>query len=258
MNSHPDSKAHSRRLHPLKSKKNGPPRKAAPTKAREPQDPPSKNEDGGTRQNLSQKLLLVCGGLPSGAAVIGFKTLAVWNVPDGGVQRVSRMNAAQIVWDWRIQQLPVLSAVGGEEQCSDLPITQQTLSEVAEPAVKSVVTPLCCGCQVLPRSVLRSILPASPRRQACFSPGATMRRRSVVACCTRSAVYPALTGATCAEATFCASCRGYFDALGHTLRLFLLFFIGRRVRSGADRSRSGVQVVAQLTPWSGSSPHKWK
>src|SRR5208283_5409963 len=86
----------------------------------------------------------------------------------------------------------------------DLPITQQTLSEVAEPAVRSAVTPLCCGLQVLPRSLLRSILPASPRRQACFSPGATMRRRLVVAWCTRSAVYPALTDATCAEATFCA------------------------------------------------------
>ncbi len=45
------------------------------------------------------------------------------------------------------------------------PTTQQTFPEVAEPAVRSVVTPLFCSIQVRLLSVLCSIFPLEPTRQ---------------------------------------------------------------------------------------------
>src|SRR5208283_2090596 len=55
-----------------------------------------------------------------------------------------------------------------------LPAIQQTLSEGAEPARRSAVTPLVCSFQDLPASVECSNFPAGPMRQAWFLFGAMM------------------------------------------------------------------------------------
>ena len=57
------------------------------------------------------------------------------------------------------------------------PTIQQTLSEVAEPVVRSVATGLCCDSQVFPPSVVSSILPAAPTRQARFLPATMIKPR---------------------------------------------------------------------------------
>src|SRR5580704_6629664 len=54
----------------------------------------------------------------------------------------------------------------------EAPTIQQTLMLEAEPARRSVYTPLICGIQFRPLSLECSSEPAGPMRQACFPPGA--------------------------------------------------------------------------------------
>src|SRR5260370_15568146 len=54
------------------------------------------------------------------------------------------------------------------------PTTQHTLSEGAEPASKSVMTPLVCRVQVAPLSAECSMMPAVPIRHCIALPGAAM------------------------------------------------------------------------------------
>src|SRR5580704_9330994 len=54
----------------------------------------------------------------------------------------------------------------------EAPTIQQTLMLEAEPARRSVYTPLICGIQFRPLSWECSSEPAGPMRQACFPPGA--------------------------------------------------------------------------------------
>lgn len=90
-----------------------------------------------------------------------------------------------VAWKASLARTPVRSLVTGEFsfiQCSppsvvrkmvpELPTIQQTFAETAEPAKRSVSTPLTCGVHVTPLSFELSSDPAGPARQACFPLGA--------------------------------------------------------------------------------------
>src|SRR5579859_1392598 len=55
----------------------------------------------------------------------------------------------------------------------ELPTTQQTLADGADPASKSVLTPLVCSVHLRPLSDECSREPDGPTRQRCFPSGAT-------------------------------------------------------------------------------------
>src|SRR6266851_4062341 len=87
--------------------------------------------------------------LPDQAAVAGFKTFGISDVPNRGMQSI---------------------------RGTDSPTIQQTLSEGAEPVSKSASTPLVCRDQEAPRSFEISTKPARPARHRTFEPGATIKR----------------------------------------------------------------------------------
>ena len=147
------------------------------------------------RRNFLHGALLVSNQLPGEPAIAGFKTFAVGDVPDGSVLRVQAMDAAEIIRDWRSNCFQCLPPSVVRRRVPALPAIQQTLSEGAEPARRSAVTPLFCGFQVLPASVERSIFPAGPTRQTCLLFGETMKLRSST--CNMEKLRP-VTGASAA------------------------------------------------------------
>src|SRR5271157_4275884 len=66
--------------------------------------------------NFLQAALLVSNERPSEPAITRFKSFAARHVPDGSMQCVQGVDAAQILRDWRGKLLPVFASVRGQKK----------------------------------------------------------------------------------------------------------------------------------------------
>src|SRR5271157_3767310 len=66
--------------------------------------------------NFLQAALLVSNERPSEPAITRFKSFAARHVPDGSMQCVQGVDAAQILRDWRGKLLPVSASVRGQKE----------------------------------------------------------------------------------------------------------------------------------------------